>query len=136
LNIAKNGIECQEEKATRYEGRLWANIADDNYQLKCCMKERNSKITLSGETVEKVKMAILPIYESLKIKNLQTAKDHKMASSRVFRQSRKEAVGDTMGRWRSFPRCPYGVYLASKSGVHIGVHHSHFRCPCGEYRGE
>ncbi len=58
------------------------------------MKGGFLEITTSGETVEKVKMAILPIYESLKIKNLQTAKDHKMASSRVFRQSRKEALPD------------------------------------------
>jgi len=35
-------------------------------------------------------MAISPIYESLKIKNLQTAKEYKMPSSRVFRQSRKK----------------------------------------------
>jgi len=58
--------------------------------LKCCIAGRNLKLMITGETVEKVKMAILPIYESLKIKNLQTAKDHKMAISRVFRQSRKE----------------------------------------------
>ena len=56
------------------------------------MKGGFLEITTSGETVEKVKMAILPIYESLKIKNLQTAKDHKMAISGVFRQSRKEAM--------------------------------------------
>jgi hypothetical protein len=48
---------------------------------------------VTGETVEKVKMAILPICGSLKIKNLQTAKDYKMAISRVFRQPRKECFG-------------------------------------------
>ena len=57
--------------------------------MKACIEGQFSGITSTGETVEKVKMAILPIYESLKIKNLQTAKDHKMAISRVFRQSRK-----------------------------------------------
>ena len=58
--------------------------------MKSAVLGENALATITGETVEKVKMAILPIYESLKIKNLQTAKDHKMAISRVFRQSRKQ----------------------------------------------
>jgi hypothetical protein len=58
------------------------------------MKARFSRIRTSGETVEKVKMSILPIYKWIKIKNLQTAKDHQMAISRVFGQSRKESLSE------------------------------------------
>ncbi|MDD1777176.1 MAG: hypothetical protein LUQ65_03335, partial [Candidatus Helarchaeota archaeon] len=34
---------------TRYEGRFWASIADNNYHLKCYMKKGNLKITLSNK---------------------------------------------------------------------------------------
>jgi hypothetical protein len=44
-------------EGARYERRLWTCIADNDYDLKCSMRERNSKLTLSGETVEKVSKA-------------------------------------------------------------------------------
>jgi len=45
----KKGVVCQGKLTTRYEGRFWASIADNNYHLKCYMKKGNLKITLSNK---------------------------------------------------------------------------------------
>ena len=71
-------------------------------------------------------MAILPIYESLKIKNLQTAKDHKMAISGVFRQSRKYSsfFPDSADHKAILTLTPTNVHL----GLNMKVNHYRLKC--------